>query len=388
MTLKIALGMIVRDFVSERTLMDFVKNAEKHGRHIDRVIIAYSHALYPPALFALEERVKVSLIELNNYSRAHGEFRRLGVDDRAADTLLHSSLLSEHGLTPYGFNRNHVLMEAMFEGIELLIFVDSDVMPRVLRRTDDGRLHLDEVDFIGSHLSAVQRGADVTTSDYSGYNILPPVRFRGMDELLYGLHKEDMTHFWENSRLHGCLAVQSAAAPRSKRTKKLLGGNLGIRMEALPGLPPFFSPHFFSDGKPYLARGEDTFMGLTAGQGHLNCMDIDVHIFHDTYGSFPERPDLVRDARVRERLFYACTGWIGRNVFLRWSSGRTLTEGETRLRALEGGVRGLYAHTRDERFLELPRIARDAEDGLTDMVDGYFKSVSAWNNFTERWYGT
>ena len=77
--MKIALGMIVRDFVSAHPLIDFLDNAETYGHQIDRVIVVYSHSMSRSALFALEERTKVSLIELHNYRRAYGEFNKLGV---------------------------------------------------------------------------------------------------------------------------------------------------------------------------------------------------------------------------------------------------------------------------------------------------------------------
>ena len=182
--MKIALGMIVRDFISAHPLIDFLDNAETYGHQIDRVIVVYSHSMSRSALFALEERTKVSLIELHNYRRAYGEFNKLGVSDKSVDALLYSELLSEHGLIPYGFNRNHVIMEALFEDIDLLIFVDSDVQPRVLRKNREGRLWFDDVDFVGSHARGIARGVDITTSDYSGYNILPPAHFNGMDALL------------------------------------------------------------------------------------------------------------------------------------------------------------------------------------------------------------
>ena len=131
--MKIALGMIVRDFISAHPLIDFLDNAETYGHQIDRVIVVYSHSMSRSALFAWRKRTRVSLIELHNYRRAYGEFNKLGVSDKSVDALLYSELLSEHGLIPYGFNRNHVLMEALFEDIDLLIFVDSDVQPRVLK---------------------------------------------------------------------------------------------------------------------------------------------------------------------------------------------------------------------------------------------------------------
>ena len=128
-------------------------------------------------------------------------------------------------------------------------------------------------------------GATVTSSDYSGYNILPPASFEGMTDLLWGLHKEDMSEFWQSSEIHGGLIVQEAGASNLQPTTKALGGNMGIRMSALTMLPPFFSPYYFYNKTPLLARGEDTLMGLAASRSHI-FLDIQTPIFHDTYGDY------------------------------------------------------------------------------------------------------
>ena len=243
--MKIAIGMIVRNLISAHPLTDFLDNAEKYDHPIERVIVVYSHEADPEAIQELQRRTKVSLIRLQSYERAHMILKQLGVRFSSIQQLLFCPLIDTHGLIPYGFNRNHVLMEALFTGVDYLIFVDSDVQPSVLHRTPDGEVGFEEVDFIGAHLYGMSLGATITSSDYSGYNILPPASFEGMTALLWGLHKEDMAEFWQSSETHGGLIVQEAGTPELQPTTKVLGGNMGIRMSALTTLPPFFSPYYF-----------------------------------------------------------------------------------------------------------------------------------------------
>lgn len=158
-------------------------------------------------------------------------------------------------------------------------------------------------------------------------------------------------------------------------------------MSALTTLPPFFSPYYFYNRTPLLARGEDTLMGMAASQSHIRCLDIQTPIFHDTYGDYPKVPDLRNDSRVRDRLYYACTGWIGRNVFFRWKTGHTPSEFTQRNRQLAAGAKALARYTNDRRFLYLPDIQSAAESWLPDMIGQYQKSKEAWNELTERWFG-
>ena len=183
--MKIAIGMIVRNLISAHPLTDFLDNAEKYDHPIERVIVVYSHEADPEAIQELQRRTKVSLIRLQSYERAHMILKQLGVRFSSIQQLLFCPLIDTHGLIPYGFNRNHVLMEALFTGVDYLIFVDSDVQPSVLHRTPDGEVGFEEVDFFGAHLYGMSLGATITSSDYSGYNILPPASFEGMTDLLW-----------------------------------------------------------------------------------------------------------------------------------------------------------------------------------------------------------
>ena len=84
--------------------------------------------------------------------------------------------------------------------------------------------------------------------------------------------------------------------------------------------------------------------------------------------------------------YYACTGWIGRNVFFRWKTGHTPSEFTQRNRQLASGAKALSRYTNDRRFLYLPDIQSAAESWLPDMIGQYQKSKEAWNELTERWF--
>lgn len=384
--MKLAIGMITRDFVSEQILTEFLDNAEKYGHQIDSVIVAYSHRFEPKAAGRLRDRAASTFIRLNHYDRAEAELLRLGMPDEAAKPLLYCPLLEKNDLVPYGFNRNTVVIEALLSGVDVLFFIDTDVHPYVLRRdAESGVIVQEEIDFFGRHLQGIRQGADITTSDYSGYHILPPAQFPHMEELLYGLHKEALIPFWLDSKRHSCLTLQETAAPLSRPTGKVLGGNTAIRMEALSTVPAFFSPYYFSGDTPYIARGEDTLLGATAAQGGISCIDIDTLIFHDTYGDFPAVPSLSDSPAVRSRLFYACTGWIGRNTFFRWKmGGMPAEESAERARQLRTGAHALAEYTQDNRFRQLPEISEDAARFLPEMIRQYDETVHAWDCFIRR----
>ena len=109
--MKIAIGMIVRILISVHPLTDFLDNAEKYDHPIERVIVVYSHEADQEAIQELQRKAKVSLIRLQNYERAHMILKQLGVRFSSIQQLLFCPLIDTHGLIPYGFNRNHVLME-------------------------------------------------------------------------------------------------------------------------------------------------------------------------------------------------------------------------------------------------------------------------------------
>lgn len=70
----VALGMIVRDFVSAEPILAFLDNAEKFGHEISHVIVAYSHRFDWTAVQMLEGRARLSLVKLHDYEKPNGNW--------------------------------------------------------------------------------------------------------------------------------------------------------------------------------------------------------------------------------------------------------------------------------------------------------------------------
>jgi hypothetical protein len=328
--------------------------------------------------------VPVRLIRINETDQARREFTNAGISDRASDKLLYCDIVSNTGLVPYGFNRNTVLIHALLEEVDVLFYIDDDVAPYVLQKKGD-QIVTKEVDHFGTHLKELEKGADITTSDYSGYNILPYAHFDGMEELLTGLQKENMMEFWRHASRHNCLFVQHDLKPVSVHTTKVIGGNMALDLRKKEKVLPFFSPIYKLDDETFLARGEDTLIAVLGESRGVRCVDVDMFIFHDTYGDYPQVPSLENKAATQERFFYACTGWIGRNPFLNYILGNSLEQAKQRQRAnLYAGVQALIKYTENERYSVLPRAFEAAWNNLPQMVLDYHETMDAWDEFMRK----
>ncbi|GAH22790.1 unnamed protein product, partial [marine sediment metagenome] len=133
-----------------------------------------------------------------------------------------------------------------------------------------------EIDFFGRHLEYLQKEeVIITTSDYSGYYIIPPMSFTGMKELFIGLQKEDAYEFLRDSEKHNCLNLDNDKNRKVFETNKILGGNVAIKLSTFKELPPFFSIVYNINGERVLSRGEDTLLGVKLREINKKCIDID-----------------------------------------------------------------------------------------------------------------
>jgi len=380
---KKALGMIIRSLDSETELMGFIENAEKFGHKLDCVIVAYTCQHDPKVERRISEKVPFYAVNINNPLYCKEQLLKRGVSDAAMKVLLECPVDTKSGLVPYGFNRMIVVMEAILRGMDTLFFIDSDVYPRVLKKNGD-KLELEDIDFFGAHLQHLNSGAQVTTGEYSGYNILPHASFDGMGDLLAGVQKSNMLEYWEKSETHRCLVIQEEN-PEAKPCKKVLGGNMAIQLSAFSQLPPFFSSHYYMDDVLYLCRGEDTMLGLEIAKGGRTCTDIGLNPLHDTYKNYPVEPNLREDKSVQDRFYYACTGWVGRNPLFNYLLGSDLeATREYQRECLQRGLASLAKYTGNPRFSTVLKNFDVSWNSLNRYIDEFKQVSEAWSEFNDK----
>ena len=383
--MKISIGAITKDFNSLEPIDDFLENASKYNHKIHSIIIIYSHSCDFRLVENLEKKVKVFLVKINDVPEIKRQLIKTGLSIENIEILLNCPTLKKFGLVPYGLNRNYALIKALLSGSEALVFIDTDVYPRVLVKEDDEAKEK-EIDFIGRHLEYLRKEkVIITTSDYSGYYIIPPMSFTGMKELFIGLQKEDAYEFLRNSGEHNCLSLDNNKKRKIFETDKILGGNVAIKLSALKELPPFFSTVYNVNGEYVLSRGEDTLLGIKLKKSNKKCIDIDTKIFHNTFGNYPEIPDIKKDKSIKDRFYYTCLGWIGRNPFLNWLKGKDVEEVKNKQKKnIIVGSKAMASYLKDERFLILPEALEISYRNLERVISEYKNTMRAWNGFIKK----
>ncbi len=382
----IALGMITRHFDDPYPILRFLDNADSYGHDVSRVIVAYSHSKDDAAIAAVNNQCRLELINAADPEGLRVEFSYWGMAPDLINLLVELPTDSPKDEISYGSYRNAVLFKALLDGVDYLLFFDTDVAPRVLTHLEGEEACWKEVDFVGTHMRSLRKEhVAATTSEYSGYYIIPPMSFPGMSELLNGLGKGMALDYMEDCQHHHCLnlAPENPGLPRP--TDKPLGGNLGLDLRRPWRLAPFYSTVYSYAGKTVKGRGEDTLLGQAISASTGSIMDIDLRIFHDTYDRFPEVPD-IRRKPVRDRFYWACMGWIGRNPFLSWyldraQSLKTDLQSETTLQriGLEIGGELIAQYLNDPRFRTLHLAFEASFAGLPLAIERYQGLMLGWD---------
>ena len=144
---KTSIGVITKDFNSLKPIDEFLENASKHHHKIYSIIIVYSHGCDFQLVESLRKKVKVFLIKINDTPEMKEPLIKMGLSTENIEILLNCRSLEKHGLVPYGMNRNYALIKALLSGSEAIVFIDTDVYPKVLVKEND-EVREKEIDFI------------------------------------------------------------------------------------------------------------------------------------------------------------------------------------------------------------------------------------------------
>ncbi|NIM92924.1 MAG: hypothetical protein GTO18_04345 [Anaerolineales bacterium] len=387
---RIALALITRYLNNPSPITRFLKNAQAYGHYIDRVIVAYSHGVEEEVVEELRAWVPVDIVCAHNDLQMRLRLLDLGLQPSEVEGLLVVPSWPCHNEVPYGAYRNTALIKAMLEGMDYILFFDDDIYPKVLLAHDTGEIAWETIDFVGNHMDYLSEpDITATTSDYSGYYIIPPMVYEGLDELLIGLFKGSAIEYMNSSESHRCLVFGPAIPENVKSTSKLLGGNLGLDLKMPWHLAPFFSTTYMFGEDCILGRGEDTLLGQAIKESGGSALDIDLRVFHNTFHDFPIEPD-IHQKTTANRFYRACLGWIGRNPFLTWFMERngwveSSFEEEIshqRIGLVSGGVK-TAEYLNDSRFERLPYALDAAMVSLPDMITRYERLRDGWTALIE-----
>ena len=382
---RIALAQIARSLDDPAPALQFLSNARDHGHRVERLIVAHSHGVDEQAVRSLRRQTRLDLVSAQGDPGLSRRLSEAGLKDRDVNQLLKVPSWRSWKVAPYGAYRNAAMFTAMLAGIDYLIFFDSDVRPRELIALDDEGPLWNEIDFIGEHLAALSLpGIVATSSEYSGYYIVPPMNFDGLDQLLIGLGKATDPHSFARLTDHGSLATSHPGRVRTGPTNKLLGGNLGLSLGNPELLLPFYSSGFEFWGMYVLGRGEDTFLSQGLVDLGSEMIDIKLSVFHDTYANFPSKPK-VQSKEVRDRFYNAGLGWIGRNPLIAWRRNELGTlessleeEMERQRGGLRLGGRNAARYLSDDRFETLVDAFDSSVDALPQAIATYRSLMSGW----------
>ena len=135
---------------------------------------------------------KPSVQEAGENAGIQNQLKGFRLNNKEIQSLIGTPFLKKYNRVSYGTCRNYALLTAILKGTDILIFFDTDVYPQILYEECKAQFHYEEIDFVGSHLDVLCKNPKVvaTTSDYTGYFIIPQMNFPHLADLLFGLQKE------------------------------------------------------------------------------------------------------------------------------------------------------------------------------------------------------
>lgn len=176
---RIAFGIITHDLLSSSPIVEFLNNAIKFGHTIHELIICFNDKVDNKVVKELSTYCPVHLIRRGEYHLMEKPLFNLGMAHEDITSILETPLNKKYDKVSYGTSRNYILTTALLNDHDFLFFFDSDVFPKILTEFNETRSKFKEIDFVGSHLKALNSDKKIvaSTSDYTGYYIIPKINF-------------------------------------------------------------------------------------------------------------------------------------------------------------------------------------------------------------------
>ena len=385
---KLGFGVITRNIDSISPYQEFLQNAKRFGHSIDNLIIAYNNNYDERTLDNLRKYCKVSILKVGEAESLNRKLIDSGLSKEESRFLLSTPHWEKYGKAAYCKSRNHVLLQALFENIDVLFSFDTDVFPCIVQdHLSNDVYKFDEIDFVGHHLNvlASEKKAVVSTGDYTGYFIIPHMDFYHLDDLLFGVQKESFEHYIREVQTP---VIQPHYGDNVFVTNKIIGGNMALDLRKFRYIPPFFSSTMIYKGECYLGRGEDTLFGPIINHNGGHCYNANIKLFHNTFGNFPTAPN-IHEPAIKNRFYYACTGWLIRNPFYNWLHKDYMKEHHEindarRLKRLVRGAEAAAEYFEDKRFLDLPDVFIKARENLDKQIDCFYGIMDIWNKLKRK----
>lgn len=226
----------------------------------------------------------------------------------------------------YAAKRNIVLYYAIKNKMDFLMFMDDDEYPMAVTETSGSSLWSGQ-HIIDQHINAL-KFSDMTNGYHCGYiSPIPCVDFDGvLTEGVFRKFIEALSNDvlnWDKVRkvmLDGGITYADKEILISKQVslveeiggaKFITGGNLGLNLQRLEKVTPFFNPPG--------ARGEDTF--LSTCLSNVTVKRIPAYTFHDGFGIYNnllkgvlpihlKSIDPSESKIIIDRFYKACVGWV------------------------------------------------------------------------------
>jgi len=380
---KIVFGSIVRNLVNVEPYLSFIKNAKEYDHKISALIIGYNTFADELILEELNKYCKTIAFKMGNMDSFLANFPDCPLSKNELSVLIGEQKYNLYEKLSYGTMRNNVVLASLTFGADFLLFFDDDVSPQILMCSDKNTFQFQEIDFVGSHISNLKDNDEIvaTTSDYTGYYIIPHIDFSNFYDLLFGLQKENNFDFITSKKNELPICAENYSK-NIRITTKILGGNLCLDLRELEFLPPFFSSILVMEDNCYLGRGEDTLFAPIVKKFKKKCLDIDLPIFHNCYGDFPNKPGFNNQKNI-DRFYYACIGWTIRNPFMNWIRKNFQPEFDSvddskRYKRLVAGSEAISVYLNDYRFMHLPISSLMSQKQLKHSIARFNKLIKNW----------